>query len=194
MYINFELLKEKDLDIKSVLLLQACSQNRTEDLGEFMSKNWNPLDIQLLYKKGLIEFIKGKKNQSDFSKARTTKRGKDVLDELETPLINADDLKVFDWLEKVYKDSGKEVGNRKKTKMYIALFRVHSQIDRNKLGLLINSFLKDDSQMEYSHRMEYLFFKPSSVFQVKFDIEQSRLYQFYLNNKEVFDNAFKKYD
>src|SRR5690554_2577094 len=194
MYINFELLKEKDLDIKSVLLLQACSQNRTEDLGEFMSKNWNPLDIQLLYKKGLIEFIKGKKNQSDFSKARTTKRGKDVLDELETPLINADDLNVFDWLEKVYKDSGKEVGNRKKTKMYIALFRVHSQIDRNKLGLLINSFLKDDSQMEYSHRMEYLFFKPSSVFQVKFDIEQSRLYQFYLNNKEVFDNAFKKYD
>lgn len=194
MYINFELLKEKDLDIKSVLLLQACSQNRTEDLGEFMSKNWNPLDIQLLHKKGLIEFIKGKKNQSDYSKARATKRGKDVLDDLETPLINADDLKVFDWLEKVYKDSGKEVGNRKKTKMYIALFRVHSQIDRNKLGLLINSFLKDDSQMEYSHRMEYLFFKPSSVFQVKFDIEQSRLYQFYLNNKEVFDNAFEKYD
>lgn len=194
MYINFELLKEKDLDIKSVLLLQACSQNRTEDLGEFMSKNWNPLDIQLLYKKGLIEFIKGKKNQSDFSKARATKRGKDVLDELETPLINSDDLRVFDWLEKVYKDSGKEVGNRKKTKMYIALFRVHSQIDRNKLGLLINSFLKDDSQMEYSHRMEYLFFKPSSVFQVKFDIEQSRLYQFYLNSKEAFDNAFKQFD
>ena len=194
MYVNFDLLISKGLDKSSFLLLQACSQNKTEDLGGIIENNWEWLELKRLETLGLIEYIKGTKNQSIQSKARISTKGRDMLDELETPLVTENDLKVFDWLEKVYKGLGKEVGNRKKTKMYIALFRVHSQIDKNKLAVLINSFLKDDNQLEYSIRLEYLFFKPANMFQVRFDIEQSRLYQYYLKHQETFDIAFKQYE
>ena len=83
------------------------------------------------------------------------------------------------------------IGNRKKTKLYIALFRVNSQISKNKLAHLIYTFITDEKEMEYSQKLEYLFFKPSHMYQSKFDIEQSRLYQYYLKHKEVFDKQFE---
>ena len=121
-------------------------------------------------------------------------KGRDLLGDLETPLVTEDDLRVFEWLEGVYKSSGREVGNRKKTKMYIALFRVHSQIDRNRLGFLINTFLQDESQMEYSRRLEYLLFKPATAFDTRFSLEGSRLYQFFLKHREQLEPLMNKLD
>jgi len=184
----------RKMSVDNFLLLQACRQNKTESLGLFIEETWGKVGLAELESMGLVEYIKGKKNQSMFSKVRTTKKGNEILDDIETPEITEDDLKFFDWLEESYKGSGRVIGNRKKTKMYIALFRAHSNIDKNRLAVLINSFLNNESEMGYSKKLEYLFFKPSSVFQTKFDIEQSRLYQYYLKHQEQFDKVFEKYD
>jgi hypothetical protein len=54
--------------------------------------------------------------------------------------------------------------------------------------------MNDSSQFEWSKRLEFLFFKPGNVFSVRFDLEQSKLYQYYIKHKEEFDDKFKKID
>jgi hypothetical protein len=134
------------------------------------------------------------KNKSDSiqNRIRLSTKGNDLLEDLQVPEINDDDLQLYNWLEKTYQKEGKELGNRKKTKLYIALFRVNSGIDRNKLALLCKAFMNDSSQFEWSKKLEFLFFKPGNVFSVKFDLEQSKLYQYYIKHKEHFDNKFAK--
>lgn len=193
MYINFKLLDSKALDMDDYLLLHACRQNRTEDLGGFIERKWGEGKIWYLEQQELISHVNPKnKNQNKCHTARITKKGESLLEDLDTPEVNEDDLKLFEWLEGIYKSQEKQVGNRKKTKLYIALFRVNSQINRNRLAHLIYSFISDEREMEYSQKLEYLFFKPSHMFQSKFDIEQSRLYQYYLKHKELFDKQFEQ--
>ena len=36
MYVNFEVLNKSDLEPEDVVLLTACRQNRTEDLGKYI--------------------------------------------------------------------------------------------------------------------------------------------------------------
>ena len=99
---------------------------------------------------------------------------------------------LYDWMAAVYENLGKEIGNKKKTKMFVALFRAHSGIDKNNLASLLDMFVKDEDNMEYNHKLEFAFFKPATVYQVKFELEQSRLYQYYLNYKSFFDNKFEE--
>jgi hypothetical protein len=46
--------------------------------------------------------------------------------------------------------------------------------------------------MEYNMKLEFAFFKPTNVFQVKFDLDQSRLYAYYIKRKDFFDSKFEK--
>jgi hypothetical protein len=69
---------------------------------------------------------------------------------------------------------------------------VNSSIHKNNLAFLCKTFIEDPDQFEYSKRLEYLFFKPANLFSVKFDIEGSRLYQYYLKHKTEFDDKFNK--
>lgn len=192
MYINFKILENSQLDLDDYLLLHAVRQNRTEDLGDYIEKTWGEGKIWYLEQKDLVTFVKPKnKSQNKCHTVRINKKGESLLEDLDTPEVSDDDIKLFDWLEGIYKDQDKMIGNRKKTKLYIALFRVNSQISKNKLAHLIYTFITDEKEMEYSQKLEYLFFKPSHMYQSKFDIEQSRLYQYYLKHKEVFDKQFE---
>ena len=191
-YINFKLLEAKGCSLEDFNNLQIIFQNKTEDLQEVLEKRI----LQSLYdnyeEKGLIKFNKQKnKSESIHNRVRLTPKGSDLLEDLQIPEINEDDISLYNWLENIYTSEEKEIGNRKKTKLYIALFRVSSGIDRHKLTLLCKSFMRDESQFQYSIRLEYLFWKPANVFSTKFDIEQSRLYQYYIKNKRLFDSKFE---
>jgi hypothetical protein len=193
MYINFELSKKRGLSPTDVVNLQLISQNKTEKLEGIIFDNI-PLRILHSYQEQELVTLVTAKNKSDSiqNRIRLSSKGHDLLEDLQVPEINDDDLMLYSWLEAIYKKEGKELGNRKKTKLYVALFRSHSGIDRNKLALLCKAFMNDTSQFEWSKRLEYLFFKPSNVYAVKFDIEQSKLYQYYLKHKQTFDNKFAK--
>jgi hypothetical protein len=195
MYINFEIAKKRGLSPTDVVNLQLISQNKTEKLEEIITDNI-PLSVLNWYQELEYVTLVKAKNKSDSiqNRIRLSSKGNDLLEDLQVPQINDDDLQLYEWLEKTYQKEGKELGNRKKTKLYIALFRVNSGIDRNKLALLCKAFMNDSSQFEWSKKLEFLFFKPGNVFSVKFDLEQSKLYQYYIKHKEHFDNKFAKID
>ena len=193
MYINFQLAATKGLSPTDVANLQLISQNRTEKLVDIITEFLSLNVLEAYQDREYITLVKAK-NKSDTiqNRVRLTSKGSDLLEDIQSPEINEDDLQLYNWLETIYKEEGKELGNRKKTKMYVALFRVHSGIDRNKLAYLCKTFMNDTAQFEWSKKLEFLFFKPSSVYAVRFDIEQSRLYQYYIKNQEYFDNKFAK--
>lgn len=192
MYVNFDLMCKWGLSPIDVINLQLISQNKTESLEEVITNNISLEVLDKYQKSEYVSLVKAK-NKADTiqNRIRLTSKGSDLLETLQVPEVNEDDLKLYDWLESIYKVEDKEIGNRKKTKLYIALFRAHSGIDRNKLAYLCKSFMNDSSQFEWSKRLEYLFFKPSNAFSVRFDIEQSSLYRYYLKHKTSFDNKFQ---
>src|SRR5690606_13854697 len=89
--------------------------------------------LDFFVEQGYVTQIKGGKNDSEISKLRLTKKGNTLLSDCQIPEILEEDLTVFEWLKNMYLSSDKEVGNAKKTKFLIALFRVHSGISKNKL-------------------------------------------------------------
>ena len=189
MYINFPILESYGLIPEDVIVLQAIFQNKFEDNGDLLELICN---IEKFERYELVKYVTGSKKTSKFKLIRLSDKGSKILDEIQISYANQDDLDVYAWLESVYKKEGKEIGNAKKTKSLIAQFRVHSGIERNHLAYLCRVFIKDEKEMEFSKRLEYLFFKPANLFQVKFDIEQSRLYQYYLKKKEWFDVKFEQ--
>lgn len=188
MYINFKLLPSLGLSLEDVTVMQMCKQNKTEDLSEELSKF--DFILKRLQEKELVSEIK--KGKSKFERKRLTKKGKKVLEDIETPEVTADDLVLFDWLEKLYISQDKEVGNKRKTKMYLALFRVNSGIQKNELATLLDEFTRDEDNMSYNHKLEYAFFKPSNVFQTKFELDQSRLWGYYQKNEEHMLRLFEE--
>lgn len=190
MYINFKIAEGYGLIPEDVVVLQIIFQNKFEDQSSLLKSfesNINKFESQ-----DMIKFIQGTKKTSKFKLVRLSDKGSKILEELQIPEINQDDLDVYSWLEGVYKKQDKEIGNAKKTKMLIAQFRVHSGIERNHLAFLCKVFINDEHEMEWSKKLEYLFWKPANLFQTKFDIEQSRLYQYYLKRKDSFDEKFSK--
>lgn len=187
-YINFPLAKAKGLLVTDITLLQMIFQNRFEDHSETLNKFEEEIDK--FDSQGIVKFIKGTKKATKGSLVRLSDKGSRILEEIEIADITSDDLDVYGWLEQAYKQSGKEIGNAKKTKSLIAQFRANSGIERNHLVFLCKVFMKDEKEMEYSQRLEYLFWKPANLFQTKFDINQSRLYQYYLKRREALDAKF----
>lgn len=192
MYINYEIMSLKHLSLHELGVLQLIKQNRIEPLSEEIKLSVTSTDILEKFTNiGYIEYVKGKKEQSVFELIRTTKKANDVLEDIGTTSVDEDSLKIYEWVKSIYLNSSKEIGNTKKCKYYISQFSKESGISRNNLAFLIKSFLNDEREFEFSQRMEYLFFKGASVFSVKFDINQSRLFQYYQKNEKYFDSQFQ---
>lgn len=187
-YINFALAKSKGLTLCEIVLLQMISQNKYEDHSATIEKF--PDEIAKFTTQKFVDYIKGNAKDSEAFKIRLSPKGSKILEEIQIAEVTNDDLDVYEWLEKKYKEQGKEIGNAKKTKALIAQFRTHSGITRNHLVYLCKVFMNDEHEMEFSKRLEYLFWKKDHMYQTKFDINQSRLFQYYLMRKEAFDAKF----
>lgn len=192
-YINYEILAHKNLSLHELSVLQLIKQNRIEPLSEKIKfEVSNTQIIEKFSNLGYIEWIKGSVKDDEFTKIRATKKGTDILEDIGTPEVNTDDLKLYEWLEKVYRSLGKEVGNKRKCKNFIAQFRANSGICRNELAFLCHTFINDEKEIEFSQKLEFLFFKGANLFSVRFDIYQSRLYQYYEKNREYFQEEFTR--
>jgi hypothetical protein len=122
---------------------------------------------------------------------RLGKKGTAYLHSLEEAEVLDEDKKIFDWLAEIYKKNDKQIGNGKRTQRHIASFREKTGIEKNKLAFLCDTFIKDDSEMEWSFKLEYVFFKPTNAFQTRFVLEDSRLFKYHTKRKEFFENKFK---
>lgn len=195
MYINFQLAKTKGLTPTDVVNLQLISQNKTESLWEIITETVSLQTLDRYQNLGYITLIKAK-NKSDTiqNRVRLSPKGSELLEDLQVPEISEDDLRIFEWVKSIYVKEGKEVGNEKRTKMYIAQFSKESGIIQNALAFLIKTFLSDEKEFTYSQKMQYLFFKGESLFSTRFDINSSRLFQYYQKNKTFFDSKFKQFE
>lgn len=189
MYINIPLFRQKNLQPEDIFYLCAIKQIDKEVL-EIIPNNV----LERFKELSLVEYIKGKKNEEDWCKIRLSKKGKELLENISIAEVDEDSLKIFNWITEIYKQSGKELGNQKKTKQFIAQFSKESGIEKNSLAFLIQSFVNDESQFEWSKVLQYLFFKGDSVFSIRFDLSASRLYQYYQKNEEYFNEQFKKWE
>ena len=192
MFINTNIVKHHNLNLQQVALLQILHQAKNEDVSEWLESYNGDLDV--LHYKGFLSEVKAKnKQESVYKRLRLSKKGREVLDAIETPEVTEDSLRIFEWIKQIYISAGKDLGNQKKTKMFIAQFSAESGIQRNALAFLIQSFINDESQFEWSKTLQYLFFRGDSVFNIKFDLHSSRLYQYYLKNQNYFDNKFQEF-
>lgn len=189
MYINLKYLAEQSMGFEDLFILQLAKQQKFEDCSEWLS--FYNSRIPDLEKLGYIEYIKGNKSDSALSKMRISKAGQNILDNVEIAEITENDIKLFEWIKKIYLSRDKKLGNQKKTKLYIALFRTQSGINLNKLATLMNAFVTDEQNMEYNHILEYALFKPASAFATRFNLGESRLYQYYLTHQDHFDKIFE---
>jgi len=189
MYLNMKYLKENNLSFEDIFVLQLAKQQRTENCTEYL-EDLEKVVISL-EKTGYLTRIKGKKADSEMSKVRISKEGDVILSNLEIAEVTENDITLFTWIKGIYLEMEKTLGNQKKTKLYIALFRIHSGISLNSLAFLMNTFVTDDRNMKYNNCLEYALFKPQNAYATKFDLEESRLYQYYLVHKEHFDNKFE---
>lgn len=186
MYINTALLLEKDLTPTELVLLQLVHQNRTEGLDRVIAMTITDEALQKFQDRNFVEYIKGKKGQSEFEKIRLTSKGSKLLDDLQTPEISEGDSQMFDYLCKMYldhEDEERTIGNKKKTKMYIAIFRNELQLTLHQMYWLCWFYLSEE---KFTKRLEYVFFNSNTNRYGKFkdNIESSSLFQFFEERKE----------
>ena len=192
MYLNFKLLNSRQLTPLDFSFLLAVKGNKTEDNSGVIEYYFKDV-LGKFRETNLITFIKPKnKSQNDYNTVRLTTLGNEWIDDLTTTEIIEDDIKLFNWLEGVYKSMDKEAGNKRKCKNFIAQFRVNSGISRNHLAFLCQTFINDEKEIEFSQKLEFLFFKGANLFSTKFDIYQSRLFQYYEKRKDFFEEQFGK--
>jgi hypothetical protein len=191
-YINFKLLNSRGLTPNEFMFLLAAKTNKVEDNSSIIEYHFK--DVLSKFKDtNLITFVKSKnKSENDYNTVRLTSLGNEWIDDLTTTDIIEDDIKLFNWLEGVYKSMDKEAGNKRKCRNFIAQFRVNSGICKNHLAFLCQTFINDEKEIEFSQKLEFLFFKGANLFSTKFDIFQSRLFQYYEKRKEFFEEQFNK--
>ncbi len=189
MYINFTVLNNEGFSSLHLVCLIAVKQKNFEYLEGFC-----PDYIRDLVDRGYIINIKvSKKLEGTPQSLRITPKGKKFLDELETAEIEEEDKVVFEWLKAHYKKIGKEVGNGAKTQRHIRDFRIKSGIEKNNLIELCLAFLRDEDNMQYNNILEYAFYKAPTAFETRFNLEESRLYKYYLKREDYFKTIFKEY-
>lgn len=184
MYINFKEFKKSGLTPEDLVLLCAIKQENVEHISANEDK-LPPL-------KELIKEIKGKPKQSYIEKLRLSDKGKDLLESLESVEVSEETEVIFDWLSKHYKKLDKKIGNEPKTKRHIESFSQKSGIKKNNLIKLCTAFIRDETNMEYSHILEYVFYKPKTAFETRFNLHESRLYKYYKDNENYFSNIFEE--
>ena len=193
MYINTTILKSKNLSLQEFSVLCLIRQQKFENNTEILEYELNTEVLEKFKDLGLVEYVSRKnKAQKELDLIRTSKKANDWIDDINTADVCEDTLKIYNWVENIYLSTNREIGNKKRTKQFIAQFSKESSITRNHLAYLIQSFINTESEFDWSKKLQFLFFKGESLFSVRFDLHSSRLYQFYLKQENYFLEQFSK--
>lgn len=185
-YINLEVYKNSGLQGDDLVYLFSAKQIE-KDMLETMSEDvYNRLQTL-----SLIKHINAPKKDNPLHSVRLSEKGLELFKELSEASILEEDKTVGDWLCDYYIKAGKTIGNKKKLFRHIKDFRVKSGIQKNNLIRLCTEFLRENE--DKSNKLEFVFFHPKNVFEVKLDLDGSWLYQFYLENREKLDVSFEEY-
>ena len=182
MYINYKLGIKRGLSLEEINLLQLIHQHKIDNSLEVLKLV--PREVYKgLNKRKLLHFIKLKKNQEVIDTVRLSKKGSNLLRDLQIYKSVEEDFLLYDYLLKVFKVLDKDVEPKNKVVELIAFFRLESGLNHREIYDLVKKFVTDEDNMRFTHRMSYMFFKGDNVFQ-KPTLQSSRLYNYYLKIKE----------
>ena len=168
MYINLAYIKEKGIDLYTVICLQLLHQARIEDIGDAYS-NYHVVDEKYTQK------------LKDGS-LRLSKAGKELLDTLQIPNATENHIALADYLIDKYKEDGDKIlCSKNKLVELIAWFCAEVGLTARELYNLILLYFDTDDSV-YNKRLDYLFFRPVNAYAKK-NLNESRLYLWYENNK-----------
>lgn len=185
-YFNYFFAAEKGIKPEDIINLQLISQNRFEELAEIIETNVTIDVLRDFEQKGYTEYVKSKKkSDTPFKLVRLSSAGKELLELLTTPSISEGDTRMFAYLQSMYLEADEErkIGNRKKSLQYCAEFRQLCGLSLHEMFYLCQLFT---TEYPYSKVLEYIFFQKRDNPYGKFkeNLEASKLYQFYVDNKE----------
>lgn len=185
MYINTNIVKHYNLNLQQVALLQILHQAKNEDVSEWLESYNGDLDV--LHYKGFLSEVKAKnKQESVYKRLRLSKKGREVLDGIETPEVEEQHLKMRDYLISMYlshEDKERVVGNKKLIGIYISVLQNYLGLDIYRFYYLCEYFL---SEHIFTKKLENIFMDRNKIRYGDFKnhIEDSALYQFYEQRKQ----------
>lgn len=196
MYINFKYATQKGLKPGQLLILQLCKQMKFEDVSEYLEKLCTADEkyLKVLEEKELVEYIKGRKGESIWKRVRLSSKGGELLEQIETPDITEDDVKMFSYLSDMYlkndPDGKRSIGNKKLTLMYTAQFRNLVGLTIHQMYWLCMMFVQE---YKFTNILELIFFVKSKNQYGKFkdNLQDSKLFQFYESRKPEVEAYWK---
>lgn len=191
-YFNYQLAEKKGLSARDVHLISMINQNKSEDVSRQIEAELGEDNLKRLLAFDLVTLIKGTKSQTELQKIRLTKVGKELYTNLQIPETVPNDFEMTDYIVTEYKKLDKQVKSKPNITKLIAWFRVETGMTHREIYTVLNTFVNDDEQMEYSNILDNIFWKRPHMFAVHKNIEDSRLYAYYTHRKAFFDNKFEK--
>ena len=185
MYINTNIVKHYNLNLQQVALLQILHQAKNEDVSEWLESYNGDLDV--LNEKSFLSEVKAKnKQESVYKRLRLSKKGREVLNAIETPEVTEQHIKMRDYLIEMYlnnEDKERVVGNKKLIGIYISVLQNYLGLDIYRFYYLCDFFL---SEHIFTKKLENVFMDRNKIRYVDFKnhIEDSALYQFYEQRKQ----------
>lgn len=216
MYINFNKLTSKGIPPKGLLFLQAVHQQKSEDLEDFVASLIEDDFMEEMLEQGIIHYIKGKKGDSEISKLRTTKKGRDLLLSIQKgEEWDENDEILCNWLLSIYKKRPNYVkGNSAEIKRRLNWFKYETGITGNELSVLLVSFIKDsyvdnpndkrpfnekfnefkqeNPRAQLSNKIENILWTPKDRFQRAYTLENSPLWGYYQEFESYIENEWSK--
>lgn len=182
MYLNFNILKNSGIEFEDLKYLIGAKQRETEVLETIPEHI-----LKRLERLSLIKYIKiPNKKANPLHYLRLDSAGKKLLDNLDTPEVTEQHLKMRDYLIAMYlshEDKERVVGNKKLIGIYISVLQNHLGLDIYRFYYLCEFFL---SEHIYSKKLENIFMDRNKIRYGEFKnhIEDSHLYQFYEQRKQ----------
>ena len=207
---NLDVFFKSKITAEEFILLSVIQQNSGGNQKEKLEEIND--DYKSLEKKGFVKFVKAKnKNQSVHELVRLDKKGNKLLVDLFTYSPDEDTEKIISWMEATYKSMGKFMKNRKESFRRCVWFTKSSGIDKNKLAVLVQTFMqnvynpevhgdnfyeakKENPHLILNNMIENAFWTPKDIFAKHYNLDDSPLYNFYLENEEHFLKQFERYE
>lgn len=179
---------EKGLSYYDFTVMQLIAQNTDPKIHEEIILHMTDESLTRLQALDMLKLVNLKrKKDHEYTRLRLSKKGNNVFKNAQiVDYTEADEL-LFASLDQLYHKMDKPVGNDKQVKKLLAWFRVENQYSRKMIFHAIKYFLmkyEEEGKAKYIPTLENLLWKPTNVFASKWDMANSRLYQFINENKK----------
>lgn len=193
MYVNYKLLTARQITPHEFMFLLAVKSNKTEDNSGVIEYHFK--DVLNKFKDtNYITFVKPKnKSENEYNTVRLTSLGLDCIDDLTTPSVLDEHIKMRNYLCQMYlnnEDEERVIGNKKLISIYISILQTHLGLTIHQFFYLCEFFL---AEYKFTKKLENIFLdkNKNQYGNFKSNIESSPLFQFWEQKEQEIRQYFK---